>query len=127
MKKCYCGLPKAKNVCCEPFLNNVKQAVTAEELMRSRYSAYVTGNIKYILDTHHPSTRPTSKEKKSILKWTLSVNWLGLTVHSTKLGQINDNTGYVSFTALFMENGQIDKIQENSHFVKEENLWFYNT
>ena len=64
--------------------------------MRSRYSAYVTGNIDYILSTHHKSTRPV-KEKMEILNWTRSVKWLGLTVHSKKSGQLNDQSGLCSF------------------------------
>lgn len=124
MEKCYCGLHIPKYNCCEPFLKNDKFPTTAESLMRSRYSAYVTGNIDYVLSTHHKSTRPI-KEKRDILNWTLSVKWLGLTVHSKKLGQLTDQSGYVHFTAVFLENGQINKIEENSYFVKENGRWFY--
>ena len=124
MEKCYCNSSQAKSICCEPFLTKKAIPETAEQLMRSRYSAYVTGNIAYILDTHHVSTSPI-KDRKSILNWTKSVKWLGLTVHSTKQGHSNDTIGYVHFTAVFMENGQIDKIEENSHFVKENNKWYY--
>lgn len=123
-EKCYCGQLKNKKECCEPFLNGLSLPETAEQLMRSRYSAYVTGNIDYIMNTHHISTRPI-KEKKAILKWTLSVKWLGLTVHSTKDGLSKNNNGYVSFTALFLENGKMDKIQENSYFIKESGHWYY--
>lgn len=124
MEKCYCGNNIPKHHCCEPYLNGVKSATTAESLMRSRYSAYVTGNINYILSTHHPTSRPTG-DKNEILKWTLSVKWIGLTVHSSNKGEMNDSTGNVHFTALFVENGQIDNIEENSYFTKENNKWYY--
>lgn len=126
MEKCYCGLKKNKQECCSPFLSGTKKATTAEELMRSRYSAYVTGNIDYILSTHHHLTRPL-KEKAEILKWTLSVKWLGLTVHSTNQGGLKDTIGYVNFTALFMEQGQLDRIEENSKFIKEADCWYYTS
>ncbi|MGL4955059.1 MAG: YchJ family metal-binding protein, partial [Cetobacterium sp.] len=32
------------------MINNFK---TAEELMRARYAAFETGNIEFIVDTHH--------------------------------------------------------------------------
>lgn len=124
MEKCYCGNHINKSNCCEPFLNGSAFPKTAEELMRSRYSAYVTANIQYILDTHHSLSRP-NKEKQSILSWTKSVKWLGLKVHSTKQGLIHHNQGYVHFSALFIENGSIDKIEENSFFIKELGKWYY--
>lgn len=124
MEKCYCGNNVSKQNCCQPLLDGKDFAKTAEQLMRSRYSAYATGNIDYILSTHHHSTRPT-KERRDILNWTLSVNWLGLTVHSTKNGTSNDTFGFVKFTALFLEQGKMSTIEENSHFLKENNRWYY--
>ena len=41
---------------------------TAEELMRSRYSAYVTRNVAYILETTSPKFRKYYSPK-SILEW----------------------------------------------------------
>lgn len=126
MKMCYCNSNKLFAECCEPIINGRNIVNTAEQLMRSRYSAYVTGDINYLLNSHHYQTRPT-KERKNILKWTKSVNWLGLEVISTKLGQIADKEGYVEFKALFMENGKVECIHENSYFVKENNSWYYKS
>jgi len=123
---CYCNSKQEFGNCCEPILKGIKVAETAEQLMRSRYSAYVVANIDYLLNSHHKGTRPT-KEHKSILQWTKSVQWLGLEVLSCKAGLVNDNDGYVEFKAIFMENGKIECIYENSYFVKENHLWFYKS
>ncbi len=122
--KCYCNTDKEHDQCCGPIIKGTQKAETAEQLMRSRYSAFVVADINYLLNSHHKSTRPT-KERKSILKWTKSVQWIGLEIISTQKGTSTDTEGYVEFKALFMENGKLDCIHENSFFVKENGLWFY--
>ncbi len=121
---CYCSSNKAFAQCCQPILKGTKNAETAEQLMRSRYSAYVLADINYILNTHHPLTRPTN-ERSSILAWTKSVKWKGLEVIHTQKGGLDDVEGYVEFKASFTENGKADRIHENSYFRKENGQWYY--
>lgn len=52
---CYCGSALTFSDCCQPLLAGSNKAATALQLMRSRYSAYCTGNIDYIANTYHPS------------------------------------------------------------------------
>ncbi len=122
--KCYCNSGKEFDQCCEPFLLNQKIPESSEQLMRSRYCAFVTANINYLLNTHHKRTRPT-KDRKNILKWTKSVVWQRLDVINTKQGSANDTEGFVEFKAFYLENGKLDCIHENSRFVKENKLWYY--
>jgi len=126
MKKCYCGSNQAFEECCQPIINGTAKANTSEALMRSRYTAFVIADINYLMNSHHKSTRPT-KERKSILKWTKSVNWISLNIISTKSGTENDTEGWVEFKAVFTENKQIQDIHENSYFVKENNTWYYKS
>ncbi len=51
MAECPCCSGKEFEECCEPYLKGSKDAPTAEALMRSRYSAYVTANVAYIGNT----------------------------------------------------------------------------
>lgn len=74
--------------------------------------------------THHKSTRPT-KEKKAIVKWAKSVQWIRLEVLKTTKGRANDLEDTVTFNAYFFENGNVDVIHEKSAFVKENEQWFY--
>ena len=92
--------------------------------MRSRYSAFVLADGDYLMATHHSSTRPT-KEKKAIVKWAKSVQWIKLEVLETSEGQENDTKGTVTFNAYFFENGKVDVIHEKSAFVRENNHWLY--
>ena len=123
---CYCNSKKAFSECCEPIILGKQDAKTAEQLMRSRYSAYVVANVNYLMNSHHPNTRPT-KEQKSILKWTKSLSWISLEIISKQKGQPIDKEGNVEFKALYMQNGKIESIHENSYFVKENNKWYYKS
>ncbi|MCK5230331.1 MAG: SEC-C domain-containing protein, partial [Desulfobulbaceae bacterium] len=54
---CPCNSGEPYSECCAPLLAGDKNAITAEDLMRSRYTAYVERDVKYLLKTWHPSTR----------------------------------------------------------------------
>lgn len=126
MIQCYCGSNKPFTDCCEPIINGQCRAKKAEQLMRSRYSAYVVADINYLLNSHHKLTRPT-KDRKSILKWAKSVNWLKLEVLKIEKGLAYDTEGYVEFKAFYEEKGKVECMHENSYFEKESNLWFYKS
>lgn len=123
---CYCNSQKDFSECCEPIISDKTLPTTAEQLMRSRYSAFASANISYLMNSHHPTTRPT-KERKEIHKWTKSVQWMGLNIISKKAGEVFDVEGWVEFKATFMENGKIEYIHENSYFVKENRQWYYKS
>src|SRR3712207_8451687 len=59
-RRCPCGtgLPYAE--CCGRLHDGTATAGTAEQLMRSRDSAFAVGDPAYLLATWHPSTRPPS-------------------------------------------------------------------
>ena len=121
---CHCGNLKPYTNCCEKSHKNSAEAKTAEQLMRSRYSAFVLADGDYLMAPHHSSTRPI-KEKKAIVKWAKSVQWIRLEVLETFEGTEDNDKGTVTFNAYFFENGKVDVIHEKSAFVKENNHWTY--
>lgn len=116
--KCPCNPTKLYAECCKIAHKNIHAVTTAEALMRSRYSAFVFADIEYLQKSHHASTRPFKREKKEILQWTKSVEWIRLEILNT-----TENT--VEFKAYFMEHGQLEVIHENSFFCKENEYWVY--
>ena len=116
--KCPCNPTKLYKDCCKKAHNNIESVISSEQLMRSRYSAFVLANIKYLYKSHHSSTRLSNKEYKELELWTKSVKWL-------KLEIINTTKDTVSFKAFFLENGKLDSIEENSNFCKEKKYWVY--
>lgn len=123
-KLCPCGSNRLFTECCEPIISSKKEAATCEELMRSRYTAFTTANVDYLMRSHHKATRQV-KEAGSIKKWTASVQWMGLVILSTEAGQATDDTGYVEFRALYLEAGQLQQIHEKSFFKRENQQWVY--
>ncbi|WP_299883862.1 YchJ family metal-binding protein [uncultured Lacinutrix sp.] len=122
--ECYCGSLKAYTNCCEKVHKDITQALTAEQLMRSRYSAFVVANGDYLMKSHHSTTRKI-KEKKSIVIWAKSVQWIKLEVLEKTKGLENDTEGTVTFNAYFYDHGKVDIIHEKSAFLKEGNHWKY--
>lgn len=121
---CPCGSALPFHECCEPIITGRREASTCQALMRSRYVAFTMADIDYLMKSHHSSTRPV-RERKQIKKWAESVQWMGLTVLKTQGGEALDQTGYVEFRALYLEDGKMQQIHENSFFKRENNRWVY--
>ena len=84
--------------------------------MRSRYSAYVVGQIQYLLATWHPSTAPGDLEL-----W--PVKWLGLEVRHTESA---GDAGIVEFVARHRDSsGRAQRLHEVSRFVRDDDRWYY--
>jgi SEC-C motif domain protein len=95
------------------------QAGSAEELMRSRYSAYACGDADYLFRTWHPRTRPADVNLDPCIIWT------GLEVIDTAAGGPDDDRGEVEFRAVFEFAGRADSLHERSRFERRAGRWFY--
>ncbi|RTY69500.1 hypothetical protein EKM05_11885 [Flavobacterium sp. GSP27] len=116
--KCYCGFDKNFQDCCEPIINGVKKATTAESLMRSRYSAYATHQVDYLLATTHITVRK-QHSKSEILNWATSNKWQQLEI-------IESTENTVEFKAHFLDTKLHKQIHhEFSTFKLENGCWFY--
>lgn len=94
--------------------------------MRSRYSAFVLGDINYLMSSHHSATRPI-KERNDMLRWTKSVSWMGLQIVTKKAGATTDTEGWVEFKAMYSQDGILECIHENSYFEKQKDIWYYKS
>jgi len=122
--KCACGSTLFYTDCCQVFHKDIIKVETAQQLMRSRYTAFTMAMGNYLMSSHHSSTRPLS-EKNDIVKWAKSVKWDRLEILNTTKGLQKDNEGTVEFKAYFYENDKLHCIHENSKFVKENEVWVY--
>ncbi|MEB3800354.1 hypothetical protein INQ45_04470 [Flavobacterium columnare] len=118
MNNCFCGSKKIFHECCEPFILGISKPSTAEELMRSRYSAYCIHQVDYLLNTTHISTRKFYT-KKDFLAWTTQNNWL-------KLEVLEATEQNVEFKAYYIDsNLQSHCHHEKSSFRKQGGIWYY--
>lgn len=119
---CYCGNKESFENCCGRYLSGNQKAPTALALMKSRYSAFVTKNIDYLVETAHPTL---NAKKASLLEWANHVTWLKLEVISSTAGNGNHTAGEVEFKAYYREGLKNDIQHEKSLFTKENDTWYY--
>ncbi|SEH00701.1 SEC-C motif-containing protein [Nonomuraea solani] len=115
---CLCGLPVPYPACCGK-LHRGEAATTAEQLMRSRFTAFGVGDETYLLRTWHPSSRPPhiGLDKR--------VRWVRLEVLETTGGTVVHTEGTVRFRAHYVDRGKPGEMEENSKFVRVEGQWMY--
>ena len=118
-ENCPCGSEKNFAECCAALLNGDAKAKTAEQLMRSRYSAYVKENESYLRNTWHPDTRPETIEFEPAIQWTR------LRIKNTDKGRVDDNEGTVEFIATYKNNGKAFQLHEVSRFGRCDGGWVY--
>ncbi len=118
-RPCPCGGPdgQAYDACCGPLLRAERPAATAEELMRSRYTAYAVGDLEHVWRTWHPRTRPAEVTVDPALVWT------GLTVLRTEAGGPDDDHGVVEFRA--EHDAPRGSLHEVSTFERRGGRWCY--
>ena len=117
-RPCPCGSGQPFGVCCGPVLAGEKNPATAEQLMRSRYTANVKPNAGYLLKTWHPSTRPDESCKHFN-------DWYQLNIIETVDGGRDDNAGIVEFRALYRHGALRGTFHERSRFRREKGRWYY--
>jgi SEC-C motif-containing protein len=121
---CPCNISVEYVNCCGLVHNSIFNATTAEQLMRSRYSAFVLDNMNYLKISHAKST-VKSFNFKNTSKWTKSVVWQKLEILNSLNGLENDQDGFVEFKAYFIEGGMLNHIHGKSRFIMEDNHWVY--
>jgi SEC-C motif-containing protein len=121
LSHCPCGSQQNYSECCRPFIENQAHPPNAECLMRSRYTAYVVGNMDYLETTAKGAAlknfNPT--ETKS---WNDNIYWLGLKVISH---QAFGNQAKVEFIARYQQQAIIHSLHEISNFDDIDGKWFY--
>lgn len=114
---CYCDSQEEFALCCEPFLSGSQKPSSPEQLMRSRYSAFVLGESAYLMQTTTPENRH-DEDEKFIKEFAQSVIWLGLDVLEAQMHS-------VEFKAYYKDSLGIQVLHEKSSFTQEDGMWFY--
>ncbi|MEO7422540.1 MAG: YchJ family metal-binding protein [Ornithinibacter sp.] len=123
---CPCGgVPPGATLdaCCGPLVRGEALAATAEQLMRSRYTAYAVAAGDHLFRTWHARTRPTDVEPDP---W---VRWEGLELLDVVDGGEDDATGVVEYRARWITGEgathQRGELHERSSFVRRAGRWMY--
>lgn len=123
---CPCGQGQYA-ACCQPLHLKKQFAETAEQLMRSRYSAFALQQIDYILETTALGQQ-AFLDRAAIADWSQSNQWLQLEVlqHQPKLDKTH---ALVEFKAHYRDKNHDGKQphihHEISHFVRHQQRWYF--
>ncbi|NCW77931.1 MAG: hypothetical protein EBV64_08225 [Oxalobacteraceae bacterium] len=115
VKPCPCG-GEALETCCGRFISEAELPQTPEQLMRSRYTAYVLANEAYLKATWDPATCPAEELIEPSIKWD------GLEVRAA---QEEGNDGTVEFIARAKVGGRARRLHETSRFIRRDGRWWY--
>ena len=108
--------------CCGRFLDGGEAAPSALELMRSRYSAYVLGDVDYLRATWDPATCPADLDIDTAAPD--APRWLGLQVK--RFETLDDTRAIVEFVARYKVGGRAQRLHEVSRFVRgADSRWRY--
>ena len=121
---CPCKSKLSYAACCLPYHYGRAKPATAEQLMRSRYSAYFFRLVDYLVETTHPDTRK-ARLKMDLEDTIHQVNWHFLTIIGTSKGQPGDKTGKVEFVADYYVDGEPFELHEQSRFKRYKGAWKY--
>lgn len=134
---CPCSPEQLYAECCAPFHRATAVPETAEQLMRSRYSAYALAGtqpelVHYLAQTHDPKTfRQGDAEIKAMQAWAEVVHFTRLVVRDTFAGTAHDKVGKVTFEAHYERlddpelRGKPQVLAERSRFRRYRGKWVY--
>lgn len=119
---CPCGTGRPYEACCGPLLAGTRPAATAEELMRSRFTAHVAQDDRYLHLTYEPTaSKPFEAQPEDMP----AIGWTRLVVHSHEPGRTPDQS-FVDFSAFYVgEGGREAALQEKSEFHRVKGAWLY--
>jgi len=82
-----------------------------EELMRSRYDAFVREDWEYVAKT-------SVSQKLAELQGSVPLKWI-------KLNVLNAYDNFVEFKAYYIQDSKIELVHEKSRFIQEDGVWKY--
>lgn len=116
---CVCKSGQKYQDCCQIFHNFKSKASTCEQLMRSRYSAFICQNEGYLLATYHPDF---CKKRTIASLLEPSSAWVNLEIIAATT---SGDTGFVEFKAWYFKDEKLCCHHELSRFINNDEQWFY--
>ena len=120
---CPCGSGLPLTSCCAP-LHQGMPASSAEALMRSRYSAYVLGNIDYLVASTLPAQQ-AGLDRDSMQRWSQDSQWQELRVEQHEPAAGTPAHARVTFVASWHDASGPHSHRERSSFVQHGGHWYF--
>jgi SEC-C motif-containing protein len=102
-------------------LQQQRKPATAEELMRSRFTAHV---VRDYLHLHRTDLETAGKPYVEEDVEGQELDWTRLTINAHEAGP-KPETAFVDFSAYFRHGDSEQALHEKSEFVRKDGTWFY--
>ena len=93
--------------------------------MRSRYTAHVLGNVRYLSDTLSERQR-ADFDIAAFEAAQGELTWTGLEIRATTGGGVDGEVGTVEFVARCRDREGLGMHHERSSFVREDGRWVFD-
>jgi SEC-C motif domain protein len=103
---------------CENIIDGSIPATNPEQLMRSRYVAFKSGNVDYLINTSSSNLLNTI-DRQDLVSYCQSVKFVNLRVLAT-------NKDMVEFKAQLIDSDYLVTLHERSVFITEDGKWKYD-
>lgn len=118
---CPCGSQQQLADCCGRY-HLGQTPDTPEQLMRSRYSAYVLGHMDYLKQTTLPAQQ-SGLDLAAMRQWSQNSQWLGLTIEAAPAPQ--GSQAQVTFRVHWADAQGEQVHHECSRFVHHQERWYF--
>lgn len=118
VEKCPCCSDLDFAACCQPLLEGKTNAQTPLALMRSRYTAHVLKNMRYILKTMQGKALKLFDQETTQNEWFDRAVW-------NKLEIIDAHDNIVEFKAFYSIDNEVQTLHERSKFEKINGIWYF--
>ena len=123
---CPCGRDAKLKRCC----GRIHEGAPASppELVRARYTAYVLGKARFLMDTTHPTAPHFRADRAAwraeLLEHCKRASYAGLEIHGHELDEARGEA-HVTFTVAMRLDGMDASFTERSRFLRDGTRWRY--
>ncbi len=126
--RCPCGTGTKYKRCCGVFHRARRVAPTPAQVMRSRYAAFATGQVDYLILTTHPENPGYWSNlegwRTALRTYCSQTRFEGLTVLKEELDPLGQKA-WVTFRVVLFQGKEDGSFEERSLFERDGKDWKY--
>lgn len=123
---CPCGQGAKLKRCCGRIHGGAPPS--PPELVRARYTAFVLGKVRFLIDTTHPSAPHFQADEAAwraeLLEYCRRATFTGLRLHGHEVDE-HRGEAFVTFAVGLRVDGRDASFTERSRFLRDGNRWRY--
>lgn len=124
MTFCVCGSGKEAMRCCILYISGKQLPPDPKSLLRSRYIAYMTGNMSYIAATMHGIALAKFNVAKE-QRWAQEIEWLQLEILQVSPISAREVKGSIEFKVHYLDQNGKQILHEVGEYEYINGRWYH--